>query len=89
MAAAGCRAPQQQGAQQHGVQQQMRAVSRCQLTQEAEHRFVYLGFEVGVGLLRSEFALGVRVCGSVRFRIRSGTDVRGGGKLLTFVVIRR
>ena len=55
----GCRAPKQ-----HGTQQQMRAVSRCQLTQEAEHRFVYLGFEVGVWLLRSEFALGVRVCGS-------------------------
>ena len=34
------RAPQQQDAQQHGVQQQMRAVSRCQLTSEAEHRLV-------------------------------------------------
>jgi len=55
----GCRAPMQ-----HGAQQQMRAVSRCQLTQEAEHRLVYLGFEVGVWLLRSEFALGVRVYGS-------------------------
>jgi len=28
----GRRAPQQYDAQQHGVQQQMRAVSRCQLT---------------------------------------------------------
>ena len=34
------RSPQQQDTQQHGVQQQMRAVSRCQLTSEAEHRLV-------------------------------------------------
>jgi len=31
------------GAPQHGEQQQMRAVSRCQLTQEAEHRLAICG----------------------------------------------
>ena len=32
------------GPQQHGVQQQMRAVSRCQLTQEAEQKLAFLFF---------------------------------------------
>jgi len=38
----------QHGAQQHGVQQQTRAVSRCQLTYEAEHIlgcFVIVGYK--------------------------------------------
>ena len=45
------------GALQHGVQQQMRAVSRCRLTQEAEHRLVeiYRQFTLTMGGLDATF----------------------------------
>jgi len=39
----------QHGAQQHGVQQKMRAVSRCQLTYEDEHRLVLLMLQITCG----------------------------------------
>jgi len=65
------RSPQQHGAQPHGVQQRMRAVSRCQLTQEAAEpaRTCHLQLQQVAGEMRPSLMIAWSIVTTVLYKL--------------------